>query len=170
MNRAALTWRSLAAAAGLACLMTFANLASGAGRIDNRHHRGRVKIVAAKLAPAVGLAAGDHDMRIFELKTGGRSQVKLLVRAPRSSLLVDPRLGVRLEIERCSKKWRQSRGVSSCRGRTTVVLADSPALGRHVVRKLARKGKNYLRVTLTLPQSAPNELQGLTAELLYTFS
>ena len=168
LRRSHISWRSVAAAAGLACLMTFANLASGAARIDNRRPAGRIRVVG-KLVPALGLAAGDRAQRVLELKSGGRSRATLVITAG-SSPLVDPQLGVRLKIERCTKKWRAQRAAYSCAGKTFVVLADGPALGRHTLRKLARRGKSHLRVTLTLPQSAPNALQGQSAQLVYKFT
>jgi hypothetical protein len=169
MRRSPITWRSIVTAVGFACLMASASLAGGAGRIDNRLHFGHIKIVTVRLAPAVGLAAGDRDERILDLKTGGRSRVKLVVSSWPASLLVDPTLGLRLRIERCAKKWRKRGHTWSCHGRTSTVLSGAPALGRHVLRKLARRGQTHLRLTLTLPRSAPNSLQGLTAHLLYRF-
>ena len=170
LGRPHLSWKSVAAALGLAGLMTFANLASGADRIDNRRPSGRIRVIGAKLAPTLELAAGDRAERVLELKTGGRSRVKLLVTAPNASPLVDPNLGVRLRIDRCSKTWKQQGAVYSCPGRAIAVLTDGPAVGRHPLRKLAGKRKNHLRLTLTLPQSAPNALQGQNAQLVYKFS
>jgi hypothetical protein len=165
-------WKSLATlgtAVGIICLSTFANLASGAQRIHTRRPTGRIVVVGAKLTPAVNLAAGDRAQRVVDLKAGGRARVTLKVSAG-ASPLVDPRLGVRLKLERCSKAWRARGAAYKCSGRTKLVLADGPALGRHTLRKLARKGKNHLRLTLTLPASAPNALQGQSARLVYTFS
>src|SRR5438067_13629415 len=98
MRWSPITWRSIVTAVGFACLMAFASLASGAGGIDNERHFGHIKIVTAGLAPAVGLAAGDRDERFLDLKTGGRSHVKLVVSSRPASLLVDPTLGLRLRI------------------------------------------------------------------------
>ena len=158
----------LGTAAGIVCLSTFANLASGAERIHTRRPVGPIKVVGPKPAPALNLAAGDRVQRILGLKTSGRARVTLVVSAA-ASPLVDPHLGVRLKIERCSSTWREKGAAYRCPGRTRLVLADGAALGRHTLRNLARRGRNHLRLTLTLPQSAPNTLQGQSARLVYSF-
>jgi hypothetical protein len=159
----------LAAAAALVSLVTFASLASGAGRIESRRPAGRIAIAKAWFAPARALAAGDRVQRLLELKTGGRTRVTMNVAARKASALVDPRLGLRIKVERCSKAWRAARAGYSCRGKRTLVTRDGPALGRHPLRKLDRRRSNHLRVTLTLPASAPTALEGQTAQLVYRF-
>lgn len=170
MRRLARTWSSLAAigtAGAVVCLVTFANLASGAVRIENGRPVGRITVVAAKLSAAKNLAAGDRDDRIFDLKLRRGHGATLIVTAP-TSPLTDRSLGLRLRIDRCSKTWRVKGSSYTCAGKVTAVAIDSPALGKHKLRKL-RKGRNHLRVRLTLPQSASNALQGQSVRLLYKF-
>ena len=161
---------ALATAASLAFLITFASLASGASRIETRRPAGRIAIVNARLAPASALAPGDRVQRVLELKTGGRKRVTVTISARKPSALVERSLGLRIKIERCSKAWRAAGKGYTCRGKTTTAAADGPAIGRHPLRTLAAKCKNHLRVTLTLPQSAPSALEGLIAQLVYRFS
>jgi hypothetical protein len=146
-----------------------AGLATGAERIDNRRPSGRVRVVGAKLRPASALAAGDRVQRVLELKTGGRRGARLIVTARRASPLTDPKLGMRLKIERCPKAWRAKSKVFTCPARATVSLPDGPAVGIHKLRKLSGKGKNHLRLTLAIPQAASNALQGQSAALVYSF-
>ena len=158
-----------ATTAGLVVLMIFANLASGAGRIHSTRPRGKIAIVAGKLSPARLLAPGDRAQRVLELRTGGRARVTLLTAAKAPSPLADRSVGLRLRVEACTKIWRRAGGGYTCRGKTTVVATDAPAVGRHVLRKLRKRGKNHLRLTLTLPQLAPNALQGRSVALTYKF-
>jgi len=160
-----LNWKSIALAGSLAGLMAFANLASGAARIDDSTHA-RIKVVHAKFTPALNLAAGDRAQRIFDLKTRRRSRATLVV-SSRTSPLAG---AVRIRVDRCAKAWRSRGATFSCKGKTVVVLSDSPALGKHALRKLSGRNANHLRLTLTLPQSAPNALQGQAAKLTYKFS
>ena len=154
----------------LVLLMTFANLASGAGRIFAARPHGRIAVVGAKLAPARLVAAGDRIQRVLELRTGGRARVTLIAAAKAHSPLADTGVGLRLRVDACTKVWRRIRGGGyACRGKSTVAAAEAPALGRHVLRKLRKRGKNHLRLMLTLPQSAPNALQGQSVELVYKF-
>jgi hypothetical protein len=146
-----------------------AGLATGAERIDNSRPGGRVRVVGAKLWPASALAAGDRIQRVLDLKTGGRRGARLTVTARRASPLTDPKLGMRLKIERCPKAWRAKGKVFTCPARATVSLADGPAVGVHKLRKLSGKGKNHLRLTLAVPQAASNALQGQSAALVYSF-
>lgn len=168
--RPARTWSALAAigtAAAVVCLVTFANLASGAVRIETRRPAGRIAVVYAKLSPAKGLAAGDRAQRIVDLRIRRGSSATLTVSAA-ASPLTDPSVGVRLRIDRCSKAWRAKGERYSCAGKVTPVSADSAALGKHAMRKL-RRGRNHLLLTVTLPRLAPNALEGQTARLIYTF-
>jgi hypothetical protein len=146
-----------------------AGLATGAERIDNSRPAGRVRVVGAKLWPASALAAGDRVQRVLDLKTGGRRGVRLIVTARQASPLTDPKLGMRLKIERCPKAWRAKGKVFTCPARATVSLPDGPAVGVHKLRKLSGKGKNHLRLTLAVPQAASNALQGQSAALVYSF-
>jgi hypothetical protein len=155
--------------AGASLGLITAGLATGAERIDNSRPTGRVRVVGAKLWPANALAAGDRAQRVLDLKTGGRRAARLIVTARQASPLTDPKLGMRLKIERCPKAWHPKGLVFTCPTRTTLSLPDGPAVGVHKLRKLGGKGKNHLRLTLAMPASAPNALQGRSAVLLYTF-
>jgi hypothetical protein len=146
-----------------------AGLATGAERIDTSRPAGRVRVVGAKLWPASALAAGDRVQRVLDLKTGGRRGARLIVTTRQASPLTDPKLGVRLKIDRCPKAWRGKGRVYTCPAHATVSLREGPAVGAHKLRKLSGKGKNHLRLTLAIPQTAPNALQGQSAALRYSF-
>jgi hypothetical protein len=125
--------------------------------------------VLGRFTSAVGLAAGDRVQRTVEVKTGRRTRIHLVVAGRGASPLIDRTVGLRLSADRCSKAWRRVGAAYTCRGKTLRVLADDPAVGRHALRKLAARGTNHLRLTLVLPQSAPNALQGQSALLTYRF-
>lgn len=164
------SWRSTAAATGFATLLTFASLASGAARIDNSRAHGLIAISHARFRPALNLVAGDRVQRVFDLRVRHRSHATLVVRAATASTLTYVGVGVRIRIDRCSRPWRARGKTFRCRGRTVTSLRNSPALGRHTLRKLSGRRRNHLRLTLTLPSSAPNALQGQTARLVYKVS
>jgi hypothetical protein len=168
------TCRVLAAvgiAGALLMLLVFANLASGADRIDSGKPRHKIAILASKLASAQTLAAGDRVERIFDLKTAGKARVTLFVAVKQATPLTDPKLGLRVRLDACIRAWRLTadRKRYRCKGKAALVSSEAPALGRHLLEKLRKRGRNHLRLTLTLPSSAPNALEGQSAQLIYRF-
>ncbi|HJX46549.1 MAG TPA: hypothetical protein VJ375_01790, partial [Gaiellaceae bacterium] len=84
---------------------------------------------------------------------------------------------LQMAIDRCSVPWTES-GTSpaftySCSGTTSSVLASQAVIGLNLplsnLSSLAAGITDHLRVTLTLPSSAPNTMQGLSSTLDYTF-
>lgn len=85
--------------------------------------------------------------------------------------------GLQMVVERCTTDWTGSNGAWSCAdqgGPTTVVttgpvirsnlsIATSPAF-------TATTGKDYLRITLSLPAFAGDEFQGLSSKITFRFS
>jgi hypothetical protein len=167
------TCRLLAAvgiASALLTLLVFANLASGADRINSGRPRHKIAIVGSKLASAQTLAAGDRVERIFDLKTAGKARVTLFVAVKDASPLTDPRLGLRVRVDACAKAWKLAANRTYlCTAKAALTSPEAPALGRHVLKRLRKRGRNHLRLTLTLPSSAPNALEGQSAKLSYRF-
>ena len=109
------------------------------------------------------------DLTTTARRLGRPRAVTLTTNAAPSSLLdTDATNGLQMTIDRCSTAWTES-GVSpaftySCSGTTTSVLASRAVIGlnRPVESVVARGGvTDHLRVTLTLPSTAPNTMQGL---------
>lgn len=131
---------------------------------------------------ASGLVPGDTVQRSFDLTNSGSENlagVTLTSTATTSSLLdTDTTDGLQVVIERCSVAWTEA-GVSpaftyTCGGSTSTVIASRPAVGTAVAMSnlgsLTAGATDYLRLTLTLPGTAGNALQGLTSTLSYAFT
>jgi hypothetical protein len=169
---------AIGAAAGLVSLGLFAqsvDAADAARRIDAGR---RSQLIAKKVvAKAARLAPGDRVERLFELRNAGSTGLRvvtLTVRQRQRSLLTDRKQGLRLSIDRCSRRWSRSSGPARyrCRGKRVVVLRQVPVLGRWKLKRLMLKahGRGHLRLTLTLPARAGNALEHKTAKLRYRFT
>jgi hypothetical protein len=131
-------------------------------------------------APAQNLVAGDSVERAFDLSNTGAGRVSVLAlttTAASSSVLdTDTRNGLQLRIDRCSRAWTESGPPYrySCPGRPGVVVATRPIIGTNIpllrLRDVRRPGMTaHLRLTLTLPASAPHALEGRTSKIQYEF-
>lgn len=132
---------------------------------------GRVVQRADRIAP------GDRVVRtlVFHVRGHGRLEVvQLRVEARRKSLLTDRANGLRLSLERCSRRWERRAGVRPfrCRGHRSTLLKEVPVLGARRLRGLfLRPGaRAYIRLTLTLPAAAGNALQNQRSTLVYRFT
>jgi predicted ribosomally synthesized peptide with SipW-like signal peptide len=181
----------LGAAASIAGLGTYATFTSSSSA-SNGVHAGSVSIALGAAGPtnrltlgATGLLPGDTMQRVVDLKNDGVSgsddlaAVTLTTAAAPSSLLdSDAANGLQMTIDRCSAPWTES-GTSpaftySCAGTTSPALASRPVVGSNLslsgLTSLAAGATDHLRVTLTLPTTAPNAMQGLSSTLTYTFT
>jgi hypothetical protein len=131
---------------------------------------------------ASGLVPGDTVQRSFDLDNTGSedlASVTLTSSATSSSLLdTDATDGLQMVIERCSVAWTEA-GVSpaftyTCGGATSSVVASRPVVGTAVAMAnlgvLTAAATDHLRLTLTLPATAGNTLQGLSSTLSYAFT
>jgi hypothetical protein len=97
--------------------------------------------------------------------------------SPSSGLDTDTTNGLQLSIDRCSVAWTES-GVGpsytySCSGSTTGVLSSLPVIGTDMPLDnlvLTPGADNYLRVTLSLPNTAGNGLQNSSSTIGFTFT
>jgi spore coat-associated protein N len=129
---------------------------------------------------AVGLAAGDRLQRTFDLGSLSSAPIAVVAlssAANPSSLLDRDRVnGLQLRIDRCSKTWHESPQPYryTCSGKQTQVVARRPVIGTGVplagLAGLKRAKTAHLLLTVELPQSAPNALQGRQSQLTYTFT
>jgi hypothetical protein len=157
------------AASGLVLLMLVT--AASPAHNGRSHGRPRLAVSPRKLAGARNVAPGDRIVRLVELRLRGKGRlaaVYLRVRAKQPSIL-SGRLQV--AIDRCSKRWRRRHGVLTCRGKRFVVLTRRRFLGRARLRRLGLGSRRtaHLRLGLTLPAGAGNELQAAAVRARYTF-
>jgi hypothetical protein len=163
-------------AASAVVLGEFTDLA-GASRGRMQRKRPRLVLAARVLQPATGIAPGDHVERTVVLRTRGRGKLRVLaltVSATHPSPLTDGAQGLRLSLERCSTRWRPAAGGRSyrCRGKRSTLIGQAQVLGSWRLKRISlrRRRKAYLRLTLTLPSEAGNELQGQATGLVYRFT
>lgn len=182
----------LGAAVSIAGLGTFATFTSSTSADQGSLATGSVSIALGAPGPAnrltlgaSGLLPGDTMQRAVDLVNTGVSgsddlgSVTLTTSAPTSSLLdTDATDGLRLTVDRCSQAWTES-GSSpaftyTCGGTPSTVLAERAVIGSGLalsnLASLAAGETDYLRVTLALPATAPNTMQGLSSQLTYTFT
>jgi hypothetical protein len=165
----------LAAAGALVALGLCAGFASASplGRVSGGAHR--LSVSPHVLTTASALAPGDRAERTLELRYRGRFATVVLKATTKGSSLLrsDPVSGIRIAIDRCSKRWTKVRRTKAyaCRGKRwsvvkTVSLAGKRALRlNHLSRRAGRT--DHLRLTISLPLAAGNPLQGQTARVVY---
>jgi hypothetical protein len=129
---------------------------------------------------ASDLAAGDWIQRPVDLVNKSKRPLSAfaltITASPSSALDTDVVNGLQLQIDRCRKAWRfdgQTRHYA-CTSPVIPVVSTRPVIGTDIVLGNVddirrKKGKAHLLVTLTLPPTAPNELQGQSSTLTYTF-
>ncbi|UVJ38146.1 CalY family protein [Arthrobacter sp. CJ23] len=132
---------------------------------------------------ASGLVPGDTVQRAVTLSnTAGNqdlSSITLTTSAlPTSKLDTDATMGLQLTIDNCSVPWTEA-GTSpaytyTCSGTTTSVLASRPVIGSNLslsnVTSVAAGQTDNLRVTMTLPSTADNTLQGQSSTVGFNFT
>jgi hypothetical protein len=143
---------------------------------------GRVEVSMATPAPVTletpRMAPGDTAVLTLNVVVpSGGPVVALTTEAEPSSLLdQDPVDGLRLEIERCSGPWQAMPGGNrpryGCPGRSFPVLAQQPVVLSNVALPNldAGQAEQHLLLSLTLPESAGNDFQGLSSTIHYTFT
>jgi hypothetical protein len=161
-------------AASVAVLGASAGVANDAGR-TRFQGQGPTLVARQNVVRARAVAPGDRIERTIALRVRGHGELRvvaLAVNATRASLLTDSRKGLRLSLERCSRRWTGSAAQPrACRGTRTRLLVRGPVLGRRRLNLLLREGdKAYLRLRLTLPTRAGNAFKQQTSTLVYRFT
>jgi spore coat-associated protein N len=130
---------------------------------------------------ATGVVPGDTIQRAVNVSNTGNqdfASISLTTTASTSSLLdTDASNGLQMVIERCSVAWTESGSAPAytytCSGTTSTVVSSRAIIGAGVTFGnvlLTAGSTNNLRVTLTLPSTAGNTLQGLTSVISYAFT
>lgn len=157
---------------------------------NSANHVSRGRITVSLAAPdtaagvsldSPGLVSGETAATVVDLvnTSSRRSTVALTTIATSSSLLdQDPVNGLQLAIDRCSAPWEPVPGATRpgyrCPGRTVSVLVRRPVLVSNLALSNLdagdQGGKQHLCLSLTLPESAGNEFQGLSSTIQYRFT
>ncbi|MHC6222094.1 TasA family protein [Arthrobacter sp. MMS24-S77] len=132
---------------------------------------------------ASGMVPGDTVQRAVTLSNAAGNQalsaITLTTSAlPTSKLDTDTAMGLQLVVDNCSVPWTEA-GTSpaytyTCSGTTTSVLATHPVIGSNLslsnLTSVAAGQTDNLRVTLTLPATADNTLQGQSSTIAFNFT
>jgi spore coat-associated protein N len=176
-----------AAMAGLGTFATFTSSTSASHTISS----GTVSINLAATGTANRLSIGasnvvpgDTIQRVADLSnnSGGggdtlASTVLTTTASPSSLLDTDTSNGLQMTIDKCSNAWTEAGTAPAytytCSGTTSTVLVSRPVIGANMalsgLASLAPGATDHLRVTLSLPTSAPNALQNQTSTITYNF-
>jgi predicted ribosomally synthesized peptide with SipW-like signal peptide len=179
----------LGAAASVAGLGTFATFTSSTSASQSIQS-GTVSIALGSAGTAANrltigasnLVAGDTIQRAVDLTSTSSdplASVALTTTAsPTSGLDTDTTNGLQMVIDKCSVAWTESGTAPaytySCGGTSSTVLSSRPVIQSSVaLSNLAATASgsstDHLRVTLTLPSTAPNALQGASSSISYNF-
>lgn len=189
LKKLLLTAALLGAAAAVAGLGTFATFTSTASAVQSNLTAGTVTIALGAVGTANrlttganGILPGDTIQRAVNLLNTGNSalaSVSLTTTAAPSTLLdTDATNGLQMVIDKCSVAWTETvvgTGYTyTCGGVTSSVLATRAVIGAGLalsnLAALAAGVTDYLRVTLTLPATAPNSMQTLTSQISFAFT
>jgi predicted ribosomally synthesized peptide with SipW-like signal peptide len=133
--------------------------------------------------PATGVVPGDTIQRVVDLVNTGNqdlSRITLTTSATTTSLLdTDATNGLHMIVERCTNAWTvltSNPDTYSCPG-SVVILTRRAVVGVTDVTELTNlnaltgnaNATDHLRVTLDLPSSAPDSMQGLSSTIRYQF-
>lgn len=116
--------------------------------------------------PVAGLVPGGSVLRILRLTNVGTVPIAAL-QLEFSTPGISASDGVQFTLERCSQPW--SSDSSTCSGTLTTVVADRPAASARIdlpdSPAFAVGATDSLRLTLRLPESAPNAAQNTSSSL-----
>jgi hypothetical protein len=150
--------------------------ASAHGVQRPRSHGAKLVVTPGNVPPASAIAPGDTIERPVELTLRGRGRLTAIyfrASGPASTALAaDPRHGLQITIDRCSKRWRKRGASYACAGKRWVVLSSRPLRGRSRLAPLglrSRRKTAHLRLLLTFPTDAGNALQAESASVVYSF-
>ena len=126
-------------------------------------------------------APGDTIQRAVTVSNTGNqdfASITLTTAASPSTLLdSDATDGLQMLIERCSVAWTEGGSAPAytytCSGSTSTVLISRAIIGSGLALgnlTITSGATNHLRVTVSLPSSAGNTLQGLSSTITYTFT
>ena len=174
------------AAAAVAGVGTFGSFTDSTAPLDAAVSSGTLSLdltaggTAGLTMNAAGFVPGDSISRSVDLVNSGdlaMDSISLTSVASTNSLLdTDKTNGLKLTIDTCAVKWTESTssGVTaySCAPGSTPFVSTSPVTGSMApgaARSINPRGVDHLVVTVGLPTTAGNELQGKSSNLAITF-
>jgi spore coat-associated protein N len=181
---------SAATVAGLGTFGSFTSTTSSNNTIATTAGTVAISLAASGTAnrlsvAATGLVPGDTVQRAVDLNNTGNqnlASIALTTSASPTSLLdSSSAMGLKVQVDSCATAWVET-GVSpaytyTCGGAVTPVVAILPVATAAVtpatltgLNTLTAGTTDHLKVTLSLPTSADNTLQGLTSTLNLAFT
>jgi len=136
----------------------------------------RLSIAASNIVP------GDTISRALTLSDSGSAglgTLSLTTAATTSSKLdTDTANGLQLQIDSCPTAWTESGTTPAytytCSGGASSVIASRPVIGSNIpltgLASLNAGGTDHLRVTLSFPATAGNDLQNQASTIGFTFT
>ncbi|MBM7412293.1 hypothetical protein JOE38_002116 [Clavibacter michiganensis] len=118
--------------------------------------------------PITGLRPGDAQVRLVDLANTGTVAARELRVTLGGTAVASTSDGLQVAFDRCTVAWTGAPGTAVCSGTTTSVVADRPATGRFALPASPARavgGRDYLRVTVRLAESAPTTAQGTTGSV-----
>jgi hypothetical protein len=175
----------IGAAAAVAGMGTFGNFTASTTPTSTTVNSGTLSISLSQQGYAIpattsNFLPGDSMTRAVNLVNNGGSplgSVSLGVTAGAPSVLTtDVSNGLQLAVKSCSVAWTQGGTAQAptytCSG-TTSTVASGPVVGNSTLpglNSLGAGGTDYLTFSISLPTSAGNTFQGLSAPLTLTFT
>lgn len=173
-----------ASVAGLGTFGSFTSTTSASQAVST----GKVVIgltqhaTAGTTVAATNLVPGDTVQRAVTLTRSSDTEafgsVKLTTAPTGATTLLtsDATNGLQLKVDQCSVAWvKAASGELTCSGTTTPVLANRAVTGTNLDLAAATSTLNTtaaasnLRVSMTLPEAANNDFQGLSSTIGFTF-
>lgn len=174
----------VAGAAAVAGLGTYGSFSSSTSASESLA-AGEVKIDLANQAaqgfnvPASGLVPGDTVQRAVQLTRSGATESfgSVLLSTSGTGPLVTDVHGLKIAVDQCTVPWSKSSTTKDldCNGTATSVLSIRPvvmtgqALAPVTTSLNGTSAASNLRVTLSLPTEAGNNLQNQSATIGFTF-
>jgi Camelysin metallo-endopeptidase len=177
------------AAAAVAGLGTYGNFTDSSTPINTTVNTGTLSINVAQPGGAVAIPVstanfvpGDSVTRAVNLVNDGDADLgsvtlnSMVTSTPANALTTDLTNGLQLSVKACSVPWTQGGTAQAptytCSG-TTRTIMSGPAMGNATLSSpasLTAGGTDYLTFSVSLPTTADNSFQGLSASLSLVFT
>jgi hypothetical protein len=177
------------AAAAVAGLGTYGNFTDSTAPLNTTVNTGTLSINVAQPGGAVaipvstsGFVPGDSLTRAVNLVNDGAADLgsvtlsSTLASGTPNALTMDPANGLQVAVKACSVPWTQGGTAQAptytCSG-TSRTIMSGPAVGNATLSgpaSLTAGGTDYLTFSVSLPTTADNSFQGLSASLSLVFT
>jgi len=168
----------LAAAAGVACLGTYATLGNAAGPTQVVSAGTVVLQLSGSdtnqtVSEMTAAAPGDSITRTVSVENNGTlafADVMLTTEASSSNALTAAMSGLQMVVDKCSVAWTGADAAATCGGSVTQVIASTDVVGsnRSLSLALDPSAAAHIRIKLTLPSSYDDNT-GVSNATRFTF-